>query len=316
MNRDSTKNIGHSVFQRLLNRANADKEDFNFLLSRYGAERFLYRLSISPYSNRFVLKGASLFLVWKGQNYRLTRDVDFLGLGNPDMKFIGDMFREICGVACPEDDGMLYLSDLLKIEEIREDHEYDGLRITLSGMLHHARIPLQIDVGFGDMITPAPEDIEYPTILNAPAPRLKAYPRYTLAAEKFEVMVKLGLANSRMKDFYDIWLVARLFDFDGIVLCNALKNTLDRRRTPLPVAAPFALTPPFYKDAQKQRQWEAFVKKAKPDVAPGSLAAAIADISDFLLPVLNALQMDVLFENRWLPGQGWVSPAADYTKKV
>ena len=208
------KNVAHSLFQRLLNRAKTNKEDFNLLLSRYGMERFLYRLSVSPHNDRFILKGASLFLVWKGQNYRVTRDADFLGFGNADTEQLADVFRDICRVEF-QGDGMIYLPDSLCAEEIREGQEYDGVRITLVGMLNQARIPLQVDIGFGDAITPAPEQIEYPTLFDAPPALLKACPRYTLVAEKAEAMVKLGLANSRMKDFYDLWLVSRLFSFEG-----------------------------------------------------------------------------------------------------
>lgn len=187
----SSKNVSHSIFQRLLKRAKTNKEDFNLLLSRYGMERFLFRLSVSPQNDQFILKGASLFLVWKRQNYRVTRDVDLLGFGNPGIEQLADMFRDICRVAF-EDDGMIYLPESLNAEVIREDQEYDGVRITLVGMLDQARISLQVDIGFGDAITPAPEQIEYPTLFNAPPPLLKAYPRYTLVAEKVEAMVKLG----------------------------------------------------------------------------------------------------------------------------
>jgi predicted nucleotidyltransferase component of viral defense system len=300
----SQKNIAHSIFQRLLNLAKANKEEFNLLLSRYGMERFLYRLSVSPYCDRFILKGASLFLVWKGQNYRVTRDADFLGFGNPDMEQLADLFRDICGVEF-QDDGMIYLPDALKIAEIRENQEYDGVRITLVGLLNQALIPIQIDIGFGDAITPAPENIEYPVLFDHPPPLLKAYPRYTLVAEKLEAIVKLGLANSRMKDFYDIWLISRLFSFDGNVLRNALENTFERRRTAFPAATPFAFTSVFYEDHQKLVQWRGFIKKSKPDIPVGDLSAVIVEISEFIMPVINSLQSHAPFEGVWLPNQGW-----------
>lgn len=298
------KNVAHSIFQRLLNRAKTNKEDFNLLLSRYGMERFLYRLSVSSHNDRFILKGASLFLVWKGQNYRVTRDADLLGLGNADIERLADVFRDICRVEFLAD-GMIYLPESLSAEDIREDQEYDGVRITLVGMLNQARIPLQVDIGFGDAITPAPEQIEYPTFFDEPPPLLKAYPRYTLVAEKVEAMVKLGLANSRMKDFYDLWLVSRLFSFEGNVLRNALENTFNRRRTTFPASTPFALTPAFYADPQKTVQWTAFVKKSKPDIPVGDLPAVIADIAVFLVPVLESLQSKDSFDNEWVPDQGW-----------
>lgn len=298
------KNVAHSIFQRLLNRAKTNREDFNLLLCRYGMERFLYRLSVSPHNDRFILKGASLFLVWKGQNYRVTRDVDFLGLGNTDIEPLADVFHDICRVEFQKD-GMIYLPESLSVEEIREEQEYNGVRITLVGMLNQARIPLQIDIGFGDAITPAPEHIEYPTLFDAPPPLLKAYPRYTLVAEKVETMVKLGLANSRMKDFYDIWLVSRLFSFEGNVLRNALENSFDRRRTTFPASTPYAFTPAFYEDSQKTVQWIAFVKKSKPDIPVGDLSAVISDISVFLAPVIESLQSNTSFEKNWLPDLGW-----------
>jgi hypothetical protein len=298
------KNVAHSIFQRLLNLAKTNKEDFNLLLSRYGMERFLYRLSISPHNDRFILKGASLFLVWKGQNYRVTRDADLLGFGNADIEKLADVFLDICRVEF-QGDGMIYLPESLSAEEIREDREYDGVRITLAGMLNRARIPLQVDIGFGDAITPAPEQIEYPTLFDAPPPLLKAYPRYTLVAEKVEAMVKLGLANSRMKDFYDLWLVSRLFSFEGNVLRNALENTFGRRRTTFPASIPFAFTPAFYADPQKTVQWAVFVKNSKPDIPVSDLSDVIADIAVFLLPVIESLQSNVPFENVWMPDQEW-----------
>ncbi|PNU19341.1 hypothetical protein C2E25_13110 [Geothermobacter hydrogeniphilus] len=304
MSQNNKKNISHSIFQRLLNRAKSNREDFNLLLSRYGMERFLYRLSISSHNDRFILKGASLFLVWKGQSYRITRDADLLGLGNSDLERLAEVFRGICSVEC-QNDGMIYLPDSLKAEEIREEQEYDGVRMTLIGLLNQARVPLQIDIGFGDAVTPDPEDVEYPTLFDGPPPLLKAYPRYTLVAEKLESMVKLGLANSRVKDFYDIWLLSKIFSFEGTVLQKAIGNTFNRRRTPLPVSVPLAFTPVFFEDPQKKVQWTAFIKRSKPDIQAANLAAVIMDISGFLSPVIESLRSDVPFETLWLPGQRW-----------
>lgn len=187
----SMKNVAHSIFQRLLKRARYNGENFNLLLSRYAMERFLYRLSVSPHNDRFILKGASLFLVWKGQSYRVSRDADFLGFGSSDGEQLAEVFRDICKIEF-QSDGMTYLPESLKAQNIREDQEYDGVRVTLVGMLDNARIPIQIDIGFGDVVTPAPEQIEYPTLFCAAPPLLNTYPRYTLLAEKVEAMVKLG----------------------------------------------------------------------------------------------------------------------------
>ncbi|NOY23502.1 MAG: nucleotidyl transferase AbiEii/AbiGii toxin family protein [Acidobacteria bacterium] len=268
-------------------------------------ERFLYRLSVSSYSGQFILKGASLFLVWMRQNYRVTRDADLLGVGSPDLQNLAEKFRNICDVDC-NTDGMVYHTDTLRVEEIREDLEYAGVRVTLTGLLNQARIPLQLDIGFGDAITPAPEDIEYPTLLEeAPSPKLRAYPRYTVVAEKLEAMVHLGLANSRMKDFYDIWLLSTLFRFKGNVLRAAIKNTFNRRETSLPGGIPFAFTSNFYEDQQKSVQWNAFIKKAGPNVRMNSLPVVIGEILRFLQPVIDSFQSERSFEKEWLPGQGW-----------
>jgi hypothetical protein len=161
--------VASSIFQRLLNQARANKEDFNHLLNRYGMERFLYRLSISPYQEEFILKGASLFLVWQSQNYRVTKDADFLGYGDPSPERLADVFKEICGIECSIDDGISYVPESVKTQVIKEEQEYEGVRIILTGLLKQARIRLQVDVGFGDVITPAPEFIEYPCPFGKPA---------------------------------------------------------------------------------------------------------------------------------------------------
>lgn len=306
---DKKKNFAHSVFQRLLNRSKIKGEDFNLLLIRYGIERFLYRLSVSSYSDKFVLKGASLFLVWKGQNYRVTRDADFMATGNPDRAELAEIFEEICLLQPSPEDGIVYLPDSLKVKEIREDVAYGGMRTTLVGVLNEARIPLQIDVGFGDAITPAPEAIEYPVLLDAPVPKLMAYPCYTLVAEKLEAMVHLGETNSRMKDFYDICLVSRLLGFDGNILRQAIVKTFNRRETTFPKSIPLVFLPDFYDDSQKKIQWKAFIRKAKVDVQVGSLGSAIDEVSRFIMPVLDAIRADTDFNKYWRPSEGWGTTA-------
>lgn len=299
------RNTGHSVFQRLLNHAKTHGEDFNLLLFRYGVERLLYRLSISPHVDRFVLKGASLFLVWKGQSYRVTKDADLLGFGPADAEQLTGVFEELCRTASVDVDGVEFMPDTVKAAPIREGQEYDGIRVTLVGLLHEARIPLQIDVGFGDVVTPAPERIEFPTLLDAPAPKLLAYPRYTMVAEKLEAMVRLGVANSRMKDFYDVWLLSRLFEFDGRTLCEAVRNTFSRRATPLPEGLPMAFTDEFRKNVEKQTQWRAFVRKSKPEIACGDIDDVIVDVATFLMQVVEAARGDKHFELLWACGGPW-----------
>jgi hypothetical protein len=193
-------------------------------------------------------------------------------------------------------DGVVYLPETLKAEKISEAQEYEGVQIKLTGLLNEARIPLQIDIGFGDIITPAPENIEYPTLLDVPPPLLKAYTRYTLIAEKFEAMIDLGLANSRMKDFYDIWLLSKFFSFEGNILQKALKNTFEKRKTIYPMSIPFAFTSDFYSNPQKLIQWEAFVKRAKLKIPIDNLASIVTEISAFLTPVI---QSHGIFESAW-----------------
>ncbi len=307
MNPAKKRNTGHSVFQRLLNHAKTHGEEFNLLLFRYGVERLLYRLSISQYADKFVLKGASLFLVWKGQNYRVTKDADLLGFCPADAEHITVVFRDLCQVFSEDEDGVLFMPETVKAIPIREEQEYDGIRVTLLGMLHQAHIPLQVDIGFGDAITPAPEMVEFPTLLDAPAPLLLAYPRYTMIAEKLEAMVRLGMVNSRMKDFYDVWLLGSLFEFDGLTLCEAVRNTFKRRFTSIPEGLPFAFTDDFKKDVQKQTQWRAFLRKSKPKTMPGALDVVIGEVATFLIPVVEAVRSNSSLELAWMQGGPWRS---------
>ncbi|MBT4290582.1 MAG: nucleotidyl transferase AbiEii/AbiGii toxin family protein [Deltaproteobacteria bacterium] len=305
MTQKKKTDVASSIFQRLLNQARANKEDFNHILNRYGMERFLYRLSISSYQDEFILKGASLFLVWQSQNYRVTKDADFLGYGDPSPERLADVFKEICGIECSVDDGITYLPESVKAQVIKEEQEYEGVLITLTGLLKQARILIQVDVGFGDVITPTPEFIEYPSLLKQPAPKMRAYPRYTLVAEKTETMVKRGMANSRMKDFYDLWILSKLFDFEGRILSQAIANTFKHRGTKKPGNEPFAFTDEFYLDTQKQTQWKAFVRKYKPKEVIEDFGLLIAEISKFLMPVLGKSGDTNIDEQIWNPGKGW-----------
>lgn len=305
MSRAKKRNTAHSVFERLLSRAKSHGEDFNLLLFRYGAERLLYRLSISPHADRFVLKGASLFLVWTGQNYSVTKDADLLALDAADTVYITGVFRGLCQAVSDDVDGIEFMPDTVRAIPIREEQAYGGIRVALVGLLHQARIPLQFDIGFGDAITPGPERIEFPTLLDAPAPLLLAYSRYTMVAEKFEAIVRLGMANSRMKDFYDVWLLSRLFEFDGRTLCDAVHNTFTRRSSPLPGGLPMAFTDEFRKDARKHVQWRAFVRNSKPEHASGDLDAVIGEVAAFLVPVMKAVREDQRLDLFWPQGGPW-----------
>lgn len=298
--------LAASLRARLLNEAKARHEEFQNFLMRYARERWLYRLSQSSHRDRFVLKGAMLFAVWSEQPHRATQDLDLLGFGSSSIADLEQACREICQVSAPND-GLEMLANSIKGRAIREENIYDGVRLTLTARLSHARIPLQIDVGFGDSVTPEPELIEYPALLGLPAPQLRAYRRETVIAEKFNAMVVLELRNTRLKDFYDLWVLARTYDFDGAMLLQAIKATFARRRTPLPAAAPIALTDAFSADATKQKQWLAFVRRSRLQAGEASLIEVVSLLREFLLPPVAARNDEQSFGKMWQAGGPWRS---------
>ncbi len=220
----SVRNISASVRDRLLNKARAEKLDFNLLLTRYALERMLYRLSISKQRDQFLLKGALLFDLWFDVPHRPTHDADFLGFGSAEIPHIEEIFRDICRIEV--EDGIAFLPDTVKAAEIRKEANYAGVRVTLLGMLDSARCAVQIDIGFGDAVVPGPDEVHYPVILGEmPGPHLHVYPRYTVVAEKLEALTSLGMLNSRMKDYFDLWILAKHSDFDGQILSRAVAAT-------------------------------------------------------------------------------------------
>lgn len=280
------KNTAASNRQRLLNIAREQKIEFQLILTRFALERFLFRLAQSRYSNHFVLKGAMLFQVWGGAIHRPTRDLDLLSFGDPDSVYFTAVIKEICGQAV-WDDGILYHKDSIQLDRIKEQDEYHGLRATLMATLDSARIPLQIDIGFGDAIQPEQLTIQYPTLLDLPAPTLRAYAKETVIAEKFHAMVHRGIANSRMKDFYDIWVLATTYSFDSESLRAAIHATFQRRGTQLPEETPMAFTKEFAEDPTKMKQWSAFVRK-------GKLLASASETLDQIIPILKNFIMPVI----------------------
>ena len=303
-------NSGHSVFERLRSLSRERSEDLNLILTRYAVERLLYRLSISPHADRFILKGAQLFLVWTGRFLRPTRDADFLGLGPSDVPSVVSAFKDMCQTADEAKDGIRFLATTIRAEEIQENQGYGGVRVRLQATIHDARVHVQIDIGFGDAVVPSIEEAQFPTLLkDMPAPRIRAYPRYAVVAEKLEAMIRLGIANSRMKDFYDVWLLSRVFEFDGQTLIDAVRATMTRRRTPVPAAAPAAFTEGFKQDEQKRAQWRAFVRRSRLSDAPGDLGAVIQDLSGLLQPVLDALRSGTPLPAMWSQGGPWSRPA-------
>ena len=296
------RDLAASVRQRLLNRARERGEAFDLVLTWYAIERLLYRMSQSPHVDSFVLKGAMLFSLWSGESHRPTRDLDLLGFGDSRVSRMESVFRDVCQVPC--EDGLSFDPTSVRGEEIRGTDEYDGVRIRLDIRLAVARVPLQVDVGFGDAVVPAPEPVDYPALLEFPAPRLRAYPREVVVAEKFQALVSLGIANTRMKDFYDLWMLARRFDFDGERLSKAIAATFERRRTPIPEEAPLALTPAFHDDTAKQTQWRAFLRKGAV-VAEADLGTVVEFVRTFLMPPASAARVGKPLSGNWSAGGPW-----------
>jgi len=277
------RNLGVSIRDRLLNKARAEKRDYNLMLTRYALERMIYRISISPYRDQFLLKGALLFDLWFDVPHRPTRDVDFLGYGPADIPHLEGVFRELCAIDA--NDGIEFQAKTVKAAEIRKEANYAGVRVTLIGVLAGAKCPVQADIGFGDAVVPGPEEVTYPVLLDDnPAPQLRAYPRYTVVAEKLEASVSLGMLNSRMKDYFDLWVLVTYAEFDNAILRKAIQATFERRSTPLPAKLPIGLSDEFANDGQKNKQWLAFLLKN--GIAPKPLAEIVTDLRNFLWPLL------------------------------
>lgn len=307
------KNMGESVRQRLLNRARETGDNFNLLLTRYTLERLLYRLSQSPHRDGFVLKGAALYALWVEQApslpYRPTRDLDLLSRELPSPESITAIFREVLQTGV-EDDGMEFLLDTLVVTPMRQEEKYVGCRLDIKAKLVSAQVGVQIDFGFGDAITPAAPMVSYPTILpESAAPRLRAYPHETVLAEKFEALVSLGLLNSRLKDFFDLWTLSNHFDINGETLRRAVRNTFARRQTALPAQVPPSLTPAFTGDALKISTWNSFGRRSEIEDLP-DLATVAARIMELMWPVVQAAPSDAPWPLIWRPASGWQGEGA------
>ncbi|MCQ2394296.1 MAG: nucleotidyl transferase AbiEii/AbiGii toxin family protein [Kiritimatiellae bacterium] len=280
-------NFGQSVRERLLTIARERNIQLEYLLLRYAFERFLYRLGKSDYSERFILKGASAFSIWMGPFCRVTRDADMESFGDSSPDAVIGAFKSICTVSCPED-AVEFDLDSFTSEDIKEDDKYPGLRVSFTAYIGGARVAMQIDVGFGDSVYPKAETSDYPVLLDGDLPRVLVYPRYTVVAEKFHTMVDRGLLNSRLKDYYDIWLLTERFDFEAELLKTAIRRTFERRETPVPSALPESLSEDFFGNPLKVSQWNAFLRKLGDAPRPDSLGAATMRIADFLKPVISA----------------------------
>lgn len=281
-----TKNLAESIHDRLLRQARSRGRPLNELLQYYAIERFLYRLGASEYARQFVLKGALMFLAWGGPGLRPTKDIDLLGYTSNATENIIRIVKEIC-IQPVEPDGMIFNPESIQGEQIKEDADYEGVRIKMVTGLGKARIPIQIDFGFADVISPAPIPIEYPSLLSMPRALLRGYPRETMISEKLQAMIYLGDANSRMKDFYDIWILSQHFEFDCEQLRLAIMETFLNRATQLPAELPTALSNQFA--VGKQSQWQGFLKRSQLSDPPADFGKVVKDLAVFLwLPLQMA----------------------------
>lgn len=297
-------NVAASVRARLLNLSRQQNVEFQLVLSEFAIERMLYRLGVSRHVERFVLKGAMLFKLWSGDRHRATWDLDLLGRGANAVADVLAVFRDLCSIAA--EDGIVFDPFSLAAEEIGAADEYAGVRMRLEAGLAEARIPMQVDVGFGDAITPGPVRETYPTLLDHAPPSILAYPRQVVVAEKLEAMISLGVTNSRMKDFYDVHALASSFGFEGPPLADAIRATFERRGTPFPQGEPLVLTREFLAAPERQAQWRAFLRRGRlrgpPDA--GELAHALMR---FLGPVLVAVARGRPFPATWPAGGPWTT---------
>ena len=299
------KNVAASVLRRLKNRADDMGTGYNLVLQRYAAERFLYRLGVSSEVDRFTLKGATLFLVWAGKEFRATRDVDLLGPGEGDHDAVRASVTAISTIADPED-GLRFDAETMRIDDIRDEQDYGGVRVKLVALLGTARIPLQVDIGFGDVVFPGREEAEYPTLLDHAAPRVWVYPREATIAEKFEAMVRLGAANSRMKDFWDVAALSQEFAFDGDTLRTAIDETFRRRGTEIGEVLPQALRLAFYQDDARADMWQAFIGRAGAQVGVPTRFEEVGErVISFLGPARESLARRESFARVWPKGGPW-----------
>jgi len=308
MGRDIT-NVAASVRQRLLNIARASNRPFNEVLQHFAMERFLYRLAASPHGDRFVLKGALMMMVWEVPVSRPTMDIDLLATMDKDIDALASVARDVCDQQV-EPDGMTFDGATVEGSRIAEDAEYQGVRVRFRGTLGTARVSMQLDVGFGDAVVPNPVLSDYPTILDLPAPRVRGYTRESVVAEKFHAMVRRGMLNSRMRDYFDLWLLSRQFEFDGATLADAIRETFVRRATAVPTE-PVALTGAFASDAQKRAQWLAFLRKSRLADAPSELHEVVERLAAFLSPVLDGIVRGSGCGARWSPSGLWAQSSSE-----
>lgn len=298
------RNVEASVRDRLLNVMSDSGQDYNVLLTRYAIERLLYRLAASQYRSQFILKGAMLFAAWQHTPHRVTKDVDLLGFGDSTPETLKAIFAEICAEPVIED-GVLFDPSTVHAEPIRSQEMYAGVRVTMHGSLGNAKLHVQVDVGFGDSFAVEPVDLSFPSLIEMPAPAIRAYRMETAIAEKFEAVVTLGLMNTRMKDYFDLWYLAKNFAFDGQSVCDSIRITFERRGKALPEAAPVGLTESFWSDAHRMAMWESFCKKSVRTKPFPSLEAVGVFVSSFIVPPVIAASKRQSFSLQWKVSGPW-----------
>lgn len=294
----------HSIQARLLNHSRERQLNHNHTLARFGIERLMYRLSCSPHADRFILKGAMLFALWLEDLHRPTQDLDLLGFGDLSARNLRNIFEDICETPVM-DDGIEFRKEGIEIEEIRETQVYQGLRVKIPGQLGRINLKVSVDVGFGDVIVPDPEKAAYPVLLDLPSPEMMTYPKESVVAEKLDAMILLGVRNSRMKDYFDLWTLAGRFPFDAALVAKAIKATLNRRGRELPSHMLSGLQDEFALNLTKQTQWKAFLRRAVPDQGDLELGKVVLVIREFLTPVLNSIVLGSTLSLHWTPEKGW-----------
>lgn len=293
------KNVSASIRARLLNLSRSTGRDFQELSVRYTVERFLARLVASEYREMFILKGAMLYIPWKLDEKRTTMDLDLLGFGSPDLEDLTQVFKQICQTTI-EDDGLVFDSESLQVAAIREDSVYDGVRVIARVAIGNMSIRLQVDVGFGDQVVPAPQAAEFPALLVEHGPVIRSYSPESVIAEKFNAMVVLGMANSRMKDYFDIWMLSRSFSFNADILSEAIQQTFSKRQTVMPVIEPVGLRDEFGSDQSKQRQWSGFIRKQRKQETAPELPEVVKWVRAFLMPIITETAA-----GSWSAEDGW-----------
>ncbi|MDP3738279.1 MAG: nucleotidyl transferase AbiEii/AbiGii toxin family protein [Hyphomonadaceae bacterium] len=299
------KDLAASVRDRLRNHARTTGQDFQRVLVRYGIERLLYRLAQSGIRDRFVLKGAMLFVAWADAPFRATGDIDLLAFGDPAVDTAKSAFASLCDFKPNIDDGLIFQTETIVVERTREGEDYQGLHIRFDARLKNIRIPILIDVGFGDVIHPAALDIDYPCLLaDFPSPHIRAYPPATVVAEKFDAMVRFGDQATRLKDHYDVWAISKTFEFDVQTLTEAVRQTLANRDRATPTDWPASLTAAFGADEANIKQWNAFIRRTAPTLTPPPFAELLAALRTFLGPVLRGLQTSApALSGKWRDGR-------------